>query len=212
MLFNISWLEWLGYLSSVIVAISLTMSSIIKLRLLNLVGGIAFAVYGFMIGSLPVGFLNTFIVCVNIFYLYKIYAKKDVFKLLKINFSDSYLNYYLDYNKNEIKQFFPGFTLVNLSDEKENVLIFSLLRDEVIAGVFIGIKSNNTLTVVLDYVSAPYRDLKPGEFLYHQNNAFFMENEIHRIEISSDNEDHINYLKKMNFKLEQNGIYSLSTI
>jgi len=209
MLFNISWLEWLGYLSSVIVAISLTMSSIIKLRWLNLVGGIAFAFYGFMIGSLPVGFLNSFIVCVNIYYLIKIYAKKEAFKLLKINFSDSYLNYYLDYNKNEIKQFFPAFTLVNLSDEKENVLIFSLLRDEVMAGIFIGIKNNNTLTVVLDYVSAPYRDLKPGEFLYQHNKPFYAENKIHRIEISTDNEHHINYLKKMNFNLEQNGMYSL---
>jgi hypothetical protein len=188
------------------------MSSIIKLRLLNLVGGIAFAFYGFMIGSLPVGFLNSFIVGVNIYYLVKIYAKKEAFKLLKINFSDSYLNYYLDYNKNEIKHFFPEFTLINLSDGKENVLIFSLLRDEVVAGIFIGIKNENTLTVVLDYVSAPFRDLKPGEFLYQHNKAFFVDNEIHRIEISSDNEQHINYLKKMNFNLGQNGIYSLSTI
>ena len=62
MLLNISILEWLGYLSSVIVAISLTMSSIIKLRWFNLVGAAAFSFYGFMIGSLPVGFLNLFIV------------------------------------------------------------------------------------------------------------------------------------------------------
>jgi hypothetical protein len=82
----------------------------------------------------------------------------------------------------------------------------------VVAGIFIGIKNENTLTVVLDYVSAPFRDLKPGEFLYQHNKAFFVDNEIHRIEISSDNEQHINYLKKMNFNLGQNGIYSLSTI
>jgi len=210
MLFNISWLEWLGYLSSLIVAISLTMSSIIKLRWLNLVGGIAFTVYGFMIGSLPVGFLNSFIVCVNIFYIVKIYSKKEAFKLLKINFSDSYLNFYLDYNKNEIKHYFPGFTLINLSDKKENLLMFSLLRDDVVAGVFIGVKNENTLNVVLDYVSAPFRDLKPGEFLYQHNKALFEEYEINKFEVTTDNDNHINYLIKMNFKLEQNGIYSLT--
>lgn len=210
MLFNISWLEWLGYLSSVIVAISLTMSSIIKLRWLNLIGGIAFTVYGFMIGSLPVGFLNSFIVGVNIYYLVKIYAKKEAFKLLRINLSDSYLNYYLDFNKSEIKHFFPGFTLVNLSDNNEKTLIFNLLRDDAVAGVFIGIKNENTLNVVLDYVSAPFRDLKPGEFLYQHNRAIFTEHDINIIEITTDNIQHINYLTKMNFKLKQNGIYSLT--
>ena len=62
MFLDITYLEWLGYLSSVIVAISLTMSSIIKLRIYNLIGGTAFSIYGFLIGSLPVGFLNLFIV------------------------------------------------------------------------------------------------------------------------------------------------------
>ncbi len=212
MIFNISWLEWLGYLSSVIVAISLTMSSIIKLRWLNLIGGITFAIYGFLIGSLPVGFLNSFIVGINSYYLIKIYAKKEAFKLLKVNILDSYLNYYLDYNKSEIKHFFPGFILVNLSKNKENTLIFNLLHDDAVAGVFIGIKNQNTLNVVLDYVSAPFRDFKPGEFLYQHNKALFAEHEINKIEVTTDNIHHINYLIKMNFKLEQNGIYSLSII
>jgi len=210
MFLNISFLEWLGYLSSVIVAISLTMSSIIKLRWLNLIGGIAFSVYGFMIGSLPVGFLNSFIMCVNIYYLYKIYSKKEAFKLLNVNLSDSYLNYYLDFYKNEIKQFFPAFTSLNLQNENKNTLVYNLLRDEAIAGVFIGIKENSTLTVILDFVSAPYRDLKPGDFLYHKNKQFFIDNDITRIEISSDNKQHISYLEKMNFKLTQNNTYILT--
>lgn len=210
MLLNISFLEWLGYLSSIIVAISLTMSSIIKLRWYNLVGSAIFSFYGFMIGSLPVGFLNLFIVCINIFYLIKIYAQKEAFHILTVKFSDSYLNYFLDFNKEEIKQFFPGFTKINLSENSDNILIFNLLRDTVVAGVFIGIKNEETLTVVLDYVSAPYRDLKPGTFLYKDNKNLFMENGIHKIKIITDNEQHIKYLKSMNFIKEQNNIYNLS--
>ena len=42
MLFNISWLEWVGYVSSVLVAVSLTMSSIKKLRWYNLMGAAIF--------------------------------------------------------------------------------------------------------------------------------------------------------------------------
>lgn len=210
MILNISLLEWLGYLSSLIVAISLTMSSIIKLRIYNLIGAALFSIYGFMIGALPVGFLNFFIVCINIYYLIKIYSRKEAFEILNVKFSDSYLNYYLDYNKNEIKQFFPGFTRINLSDKIENILVLNLLRDSVVAGVFIGIKENSTLTVVLDYVSAAYRDLKPGTFIYHQNKAFFLENGINKIVIKTDNQQHISYLKKMNFKSDKSEIYYLN--
>jgi len=78
MLFNVPYIEWLGYLSSVIVAISLTMSSITRLRWLNLVGGISFAIYGFMIGSFPVGLLNVFMIGVNLYHLRKIYLNNSI--------------------------------------------------------------------------------------------------------------------------------------
>ena len=49
MLFNVSYVEWFGYLGSVIVAVSLTMSSIKKLRWYNFVGAAIFSIYGFVI-------------------------------------------------------------------------------------------------------------------------------------------------------------------
>ena len=67
MLFNISWLEWVGYVSSVLVAVSLTMSSIKKLRWYNLMGAAIFSFYGFAIQAYPVGVLNLFIVLANVY-------------------------------------------------------------------------------------------------------------------------------------------------
>ena len=67
--FGVSWVEWFGYAASVVVAISLTMSSIVKLRWLNLAGAAMFSTYGFIIGALPVGFLNLFIVVINVVHL-----------------------------------------------------------------------------------------------------------------------------------------------
>ena len=51
---GVPWVEWFGYAASVVVAISLTMSSIIKLRWFNLTGAAMFSVYGFVIGAWPV--------------------------------------------------------------------------------------------------------------------------------------------------------------
>lgn len=76
---NINWLEWLGYLASLIVLISLLMNSIIKLRWINLLGSSIFSLYGFLIGALPVGFMNLGIVLINIYHLVKIYHSKEYF-------------------------------------------------------------------------------------------------------------------------------------
>ncbi len=68
----INW-EWVGYLASVLVAISLMMANIKKLRWWNLIGSALFVVYGVAIAAYPVALVNLFIVLINIYYLTKIY-------------------------------------------------------------------------------------------------------------------------------------------
>lgn len=70
---NINWIEWFGYFSSVIVAISLMMTSPIKLRWFNLAGSICFTFYGFIIEAYPVAIINVVLVVINIYHLYKLY-------------------------------------------------------------------------------------------------------------------------------------------
>ena len=61
--------EMLGYLASVFVAASLTMRSLTKLRVINLIGALLFTAYGLIINAYPVAAVNAFIVLVNIYYL-----------------------------------------------------------------------------------------------------------------------------------------------
>lgn len=82
-------LPYLGYFASIVIALSMTISSIVKFRWVNLFGALAFSIYGFIIGAYPVGFLNGFIVLVDIYYLSKIYGKKEILKLWK---SDQTIN------------------------------------------------------------------------------------------------------------------------
>ena len=65
-------LEWIGYIASMIVLVSLLMSSIKKLRWINMVGALIFGAYGFMIGSMPTGIMNLGIVIIDIYYLSKL--------------------------------------------------------------------------------------------------------------------------------------------
>ncbi|MBT3300698.1 MAG: hypothetical protein HN657_05650 [Candidatus Marinimicrobia bacterium] len=75
-----NYIEWLGYFASVTIAISLTMSNIKYLRWFNLVGALAFSVYGWQLQLYPVLIVNLFIVCVNIFYLFQFAGDKNIVK------------------------------------------------------------------------------------------------------------------------------------
>lgn len=202
MLFNISLIEWIGYLGSALVAVSLTMSSIKKLRWYNLTGAAIFSFYGFAIGALPVALLNLFIVIADAYYLYLIYAQKDSFKSIVVNTDDSYLEYFLQFNKKEINEFFPRFEESLLKDDlqNKNIFAFMLLRNALLAGVFMGVKNNHILYVHLDFVSAPYRDLKPGEFIYKKNIQLLKEQGIKQIICNTENKKHEKYLKTMGFE------------
>jgi hypothetical protein len=68
---NINLIEWLGYLASVLIAVSFLMKSIKKLRIVNIVGATLFVIYSIVIHAWPVALINTFIVIVNIYYISK---------------------------------------------------------------------------------------------------------------------------------------------
>lgn len=63
--------ELLGYAASLLIAISLMMRSVLRLRLINLAGSVCFTVYGLAIRAYPVAFMNTLIVLINLYYLYE---------------------------------------------------------------------------------------------------------------------------------------------
>lgn len=206
MFLNIPLIEWIGYLGSVVVAISLTMSSIIRLRWLNLAGSAIFSFYGFAIGSLPVGLLNLFITVVNLYYLFSIYSRKEAFKLLSIRGDNAYVRYFLDYYQVEIRKFFPDFdekTKTEL-EERGNPISLVTLRNAAVAGIFLGDQQGEEVKVYLDFVIPEYRDMKPGHFLFNKNISFFRNKGVKRIVSPAKNEKHLNYLKHMGF-IEQKG-------
>jgi hypothetical protein len=61
--------ELLGYGSSVLIALSVMMRSMVKLRLINVIGSIGYVTYGLLIGAYPVAALNLVILLINLFYL-----------------------------------------------------------------------------------------------------------------------------------------------
>ena len=208
MLFHIPVIEWIGFVGSVIVAVSLTMNSIRKLRWYNLFGAAVFSAYGFAIGALPVGLLNLFIVLVNVYYLQRLYSAKAAFKSILIEINDPYLDYFLDFHQEEIKEFFPHFDKENIkdTDESKTTFVLLLLKNAVVTGAFIGVKNNHRLYVHLDFVTLEYRDLQPGDFIYNKNNQMMKDAGIEQIICMTENKGHMKYLRNMGFESQQGNV------
>lgn len=195
-------LQWIGYFASGIIAFSMTMNSIVKFRWINLVGASTFAIYGFLIGAFPVMLLNGIIVLVDIYYLQKIYATKHLFDTVEIRPDSQYLIKFLDFHKEEIEQFFPGFEY----NPEKNTVSFFILRNTTVAGLFLAHREDdNVLKVGLDYVIPEYRDYKNGNYVYNFLKDDFIKKGYKTVKSESNNPKHSNYLKKLGFKKDANG-------
>lgn len=189
------WLEVIGYVASILVAISLTMSSILKLRIINLIGSITFTIYGFLIEAWPVALVNLFIVFVNIYYLLKMRKGSESFHLMEVSAGDDYLKHFLDFHKADVARYAPHFGGLI---QKTDIVVF-ILRDMIPAGLFIGErKDDGTVRAKLDFVIPAYRDFKVGHYLFHESGCF-QKHGITEIVSDSGSSVHEAYLKKTGF-------------
>jgi hypothetical protein len=197
-------LLWIGYAASAVIALSMTMNSIVKFRWINLVGASTFATYGFLIGAFPVMFLNGFIVSVDIYYLIRIYTKTQLFDTLEVRGDNKYLLKFLEFHKNEIEQFFPGF----IYKPEMNTISFFVLRNMAVAGIFLAHREEgNVLKVGLDYVVPEYRDYKNGKYVYDHLKDHFKELGFEKILGYGGTPKHTKYLRKLGFKKNSEGLF-----
>ena len=188
-------LDWIGYLGSLVVLISLLMSSIKKLRWINLVGAVIFAFYGFMITSIPTGFMNVGIAIIDIAFLVRMYRQKDFFRVFPIR-STEYLEQFFSFYRDDIEQY------QSLDEEAlyKASIKFYVLRNMTPASVFIAHKYDEmTLEIKLDYAVPQYRDFKIGKFVFETEKEYFSGLGYSRFIVFSDKKEHIQYIEKMGF-------------
>lgn len=193
-------LNWIGYIASFVVLISLLMSSVKKLRWINLVGAVGFAFYGFMIGSLPTGFMNVGIAIIDIVYLVIMYRQKDYFRVIDIDDNSNYYSLFVDFYKKDITKF------IEVIEEKvlESKIKLWILRNMTPAGVFIADElDSKTLEIKLDYVIPQYRDFKIGKYVFTTHRDYFKDMGYEKFVVYTDKQAHIDYLLKMGFTLDQ---------
>jgi hypothetical protein len=185
-----------GYAGSVLVAIALTMRSIIKLRIFSLCGATCFVIYGLAIRAYPVAGLNFLIILIHCYHLHDAFTAKEYFKILMVRPESDYLRFFLNFYGDEVKRFFPDFSY----HPSETQITFFILRDMVPAGLFIAEpRDGDTLMITIDFVIPGYRDFKIGKFLFAEKAEVFKERGIRKIYSEPGSPKHEAYLRRMGF-------------
>jgi len=135
MVFNIA--EIFGYIASLFVAISLLMSSFLLLRVLNLIGAVAFVIYGILLGSIPIVITNGFITAIDIWYLLRM-LRPDLNGVRYIPVGPEKRHLVDDFvalNLEDIVTFFPDFRVERLGEVfRRGGTAFVAIRDLNIIG------------------------------------------------------------------------------
>lgn len=195
--------ELIGYTGSVLIAVSLSMKSLQRLRIVNMVGASFFILYGILIGALPVALLNSLTLCVNAYNLWRMWQKRDYFTLMQVRADSAYLKRFLEFYRREISEFIPTY---QFRPDDQQVVVF-ILRNMLPVGLVIVKPEGEQARIFLDFVIPGYRDFRAGRFLFEESAEFYRQQGIHSLSTAPGSLKHETYLKRMGFRSEADGRY-----
>jgi hypothetical protein len=154
--------------ASLTVAISLTMQNIKRLRIVNLAGSIAFAVYGAGIHSISVLLLNLFTIGVNIFFLRRLAKTPEHFEAVRVeNDTDIYVRRFINFHLEDICRFFPSFNPDPENGTLAGADCYFILRGTLPVSLTAFRKGpDSEIAILLDYAVPAYRDYKNAKFFF----------------------------------------------
>ncbi len=199
-MFELSLEALVGYVASALVVISLTMTSVVRLRLISLVGSIMFVVYGVLIESAPIILTNSAIILINAWFLRKEFASGAAggvdLGASHIRPDSPFLQDFVAFHLADIHRFQPDFEFPTGDD----VTAWLLNRDGLPAGLLIGRLQDSTLTIDLDYVLGPWRDSRLGHWLFGRGADVFRNDGITTVRSYGSTETHRKYLERIGFR------------
>jgi len=162
-----NFVEVFGTTASVVIAISLTMKNLKRLRVLNAVGALGFTVYGLLIGTRRRLRLNGFIVVIDIVFLWKMYASKDRFDVIESDpYASPFVALFLGHHKDDIKRYQPEFSL----EPGKGWQTEFILRDLNPVSIVIYRRTDPaTVEIGLDYAVPSYRDFQSAEYYFRKS-------------------------------------------
>lgn len=189
-------IELVGYLASALVVASLAMTSVVRLRMISLVGSVVFVVYGALIGAIPIIITNVAIAVLNLWFLRAELTGKRSLGAVPIAVDSPFLTDFLRYHLDDIHRFQPEFDPAALRPDDVALV---LMRDGLPAGALIGRREGRELRVSLDYVTRAFRDSRLGTWMYGTANPVFDDLGVRTVVTTAVTDTHVAYLTRLGF-------------
>lgn len=194
--------ELIGYFGSALVVISMLMTSVVRLRIINLIGSVIFTCYALIIRSYPTAAMNLFLIGINIYHLFRLLKTKKIYELIPASMDDSYISWLLKSYLEDIREWFPEFD----PDKTRPDIVWLACCEKNPASLFLAADlGNGKVEVLLDYATPVYRDTSAGRFFYSR-----LAEEKYRAAVFRQNAPkHVGYMEKVGYEKISDGEYVL---
>ena len=193
--------ETIGYAASLIILVSLLMANVFRLRVINGIGSLFFALYGGLIGAWPVCAINAVITGIDAWYLLRSLRLSAIYELSQEgNCSGAeYLKRFFLFHERELMKYAPGMTIEDLEGADTFLIFLNMLP----VGIFSYRQNGADADIVIDYMIPEYRDFKAGRFVYRTKRMFFKEKGIKRFHALARHPSQPKYFLKNGFAREE---------
>lgn len=188
-------LEIFGYIGTILVIVSMMMTSVLKLRIINVCGGIISMIYSIFYNAWPVVIMNACLIIINVFQTIRQLRRKTEFNRIRVGENDKSLKFILAVYKEDIAKYFPQFDASDIQGD-----VYMIYAGAKCAGVLAGSREGDVFRVDIDYTTPEYRDFKVGRFIFPE----LKEEGIALVVGNAGNTEHEKYLEKMGFVKENN--------
>jgi hypothetical protein len=187
------WISFIGYAASLCLIIALLVNHDLKFRWFTALGNIFFICYALFLFAIPVLITNSILLSINIYYLLKIYRKKESFDLAEFSSEEKLPKKYLQFYKEDIADYFPAFREQQLN----NNLNFVVTRDLAVANIFSArVSPNGDALVDLNYTIQKFRDYKVGSYIFEKEKDFLHSKGVKRIVYdTTPQKTHLDFLR-----------------
>lgn len=192
---NLTVFDIIGYAGSLLVVISMLMTSVMKLRIINTAGSVLAVIYALAIHAYPTLVMNLALIIINVINMRKLNNNSPEYRLLRAPGSDTILSDLVVRYSNDIKKFFPGYK--ELSSDDTAFIVFNA---DVPVGITAGRIDNSCFDIYFDYTIPAYRDCSVGKYLFSHIKSFGLS----KAQMTDPSNKHISYLNKIGFSYDGN--------
>ncbi len=192
------WIEYFGTLMSVVIAVSLMQKNHRRLRIINGIGAAGFALYGGVIGALPVVALNAFIVVVDVWFLVRMRNSDDRFDYLLVDgLKSAYVRKFIAFHETDILTIQPEFD----PEDRRGVAGCLILRDtRPVSLVLYRVAGQERADILLDYSVPSHRDFRNARFFFDYVLRHTDMEGIGRLTARGSTKVHRTYLSRIGFR------------